>query len=454
MTIHETVSDGHRWLAARLNADGGGVILESPAWPVLPFGGGEHVQWRGPEGDHRNLFAGEPYFVSKRQVASMSAVVQAVESVVERPAYREHVLCAADHISRVEHGPKSVFFGYDFHLGESVPKLVEINTNAGGALLNATMARSRNTSASHDGTPFATFENISFEERDIVEMFRSEWRRQRGDMALETIAIVDTAPDAQYLGPEFRLFERLFRASGMHAVVADPSELEWHDAKLWHRSVPIDLVYNRLTDFSLSELASTPLRSAYLTGGVVVTPHPRAHALYADKRILAVLTDEKLLRSWGVTDGEIRILASGIPRTVVVNGTNCEQLWQSRRKLFFKPAAGFGSKGAYRGDKITKRVWEEILAGDYVAQDFVLPGVRQALVDGKPVELKVDVRNYVYDGRVQMVVARMFQGQTTNFRTPGGGFAPVYEVQDAGHNKPAERLLAETIELGQLRPVH
>ena len=40
--------------------------------------------------------------------------------------------------------------------------------------------------------------------------------------------------------------------------------------------------------------------------------------------------------------------------------------------------------------------------------------------------LKFDLRNYVYDGRVQWVAARLYQGQATNFRTTGGGFAPVY----------------------------
>ena len=39
--------------------------------------------------------------------------------------------------------------------------------------------------------------------------------------------------------------------------------------------------------------------------------------------------------------------------------------------------------------------------------------------------LKLDVRNYVYDGSVQLLAARLYQGQTTNMRTPGGGFAPV-----------------------------
>ena len=39
---------------------------------------------------------------------------------------------------------------------------------------------------------------------------------------------------------------------------------------------------------------------------------------------------------------------------------------------------------------------------------------------------EVDLRAYTYDGCVQLLTARMYSGQTTNFRTPGGGFAPVF----------------------------
>jgi hypothetical protein len=41
---------------------------------------------------------------------------------------------------------------------------------------------------------------------------------------------------------------------------------------------------------------------------------------------------------------------------------------------------------------------------------------------------RFDIRTYAYDGLVQWTAARMYQGQTTNFRTPGGGFAPVYSL--------------------------
>ncbi len=40
--------------------------------------------------------------------------------------------------------------------------------------------------------------------------------------------------------------------------------------------------------------------------------------------------------------------------------------------------------------------------------------------------MKADIRCLVYVRRIQLVSARLYQGQTTNFRTPGGGFAPVF----------------------------
>ena len=87
----------------------------------------------------------------------------------------------------------------------------------------------------------------------------------------------------------------------------------------------------------------------------------------------------------------------------------------------------FGNAWAvYRGDKLTRRVWEEIRAGDYVAQAFVPPSERSIRDAASPLALKLDLRNYVYDGKVQMLAARLYQGQTTNFRTPEGGFATVF----------------------------
>lgn len=46
-------------------------------------------------------------------------------------------------------------------------------------------------------------------------------------------------------------------------------------------------------------------------------------------------------------------------------------------------------------------------------------------VDGEPVARKIDVRLYTYGSEILLAAARIYQGQTTNFRAPGGGFAPV-----------------------------
>lgn len=59
------------------------------------------------------------------------------------------------------------------------------------------------------------------------------------------------------------------------------------------------------------------------------------------------------------------------------------------------------------------------------------PGERALAADPEHRPLKFDLRNYVYDGQIDWLAARLYQGQTTNFRTPGGGFAPVYSLPGA-----------------------
>jgi hypothetical protein len=372
---------------------------------------------------HPHLFSALPVFVSREHVTRMAAVIAAVESVVALPAYRAAVLDRAPSIARFETGPRGVFLGYDFHLGDQGPRLIEINTNAGGALLNAQLGRAQRACCEEvRGLITGPLDTELLEDR-LWAMFLEEWRLARGDRPFARIAIVDQAPAQQYLFPEFLLFQRLFEARGVHAVVADPSQLEWREGVLGHAGERIDLVYNRLTDFYFEAPEHAALREAYLSGAAVVTPHPRAHALYADKRNLALLTDAARLRAWDVEERTIATLLSGIPATRRVDPAHAEQWWSERKALFFKPAAGFGSRGSYRGDKLTRKVFADILAGDYVAQALVPPSERRA---GASQALKMDLRNYVYDAEVQLIAARLYQGQTTNFRTPGGGFAPVF----------------------------
>ena len=373
------------------------------------------------------MFAAMPVFVSRTHLESMAAIIAAVEQVIALPAYREIVLGWAPEIVHVDaSGARGVFLSYDFHISDAEPKLIEINTNAGGALLNAALARAQRACCPQIAGMTTGPVAVEALGETFVTMFFDEWRLARGDRQLRRIAIVDENPKDQYLYPEFILFQQLFHRHGVEAVIADPAALRLHDGVLSHGGEPVDFVYNRLTDFMLDKPANAVLREAYLQDSVVLSPHPRAHALYANKRNLSVLSDPERLRVFGVSEDIARTLLNGIPKTEIVETTNAERLWSGRRKLFFKPAAGFGSRASYRGDKLTKRVWEQILAGDYVAQSMVLPGERLIGDRQAPQALKFDLRNYVYNGAVQFVTARLYQGQTTNFRTPGGGFAPVF----------------------------
>jgi len=69
----------------------------------------------------------------------------------------------------------------------------------------------------------------------------------------------------------------------------------------------------------------------------------------------------------------------------------------------------------------------EIARHDY-GPHGVFMGYDFHLANGASVTRKTDVRLYVYNGQVLLTAARLYQGQTTNFRTPGGGFAPVFVV--------------------------
>ncbi len=385
------------------------------------------------------LFVAQPVFVATPQLQRMAQVVEAIESVVALPAYREQALGTAPAIARLGiRGPMGVFFGYDFHLDHGHLGLIEVNTNAGGAMLNAVLARAQRACCAVVETMVPTLAAVAAFEQRIVDMFRREW--QLSGLArrpLASIAIVDGAPEEQYLYPEFLLFQQLFERHGLRAVIADPAALEWRNGVLWHGELAIDLVYNRLTDFYLEQASSATLREAYLRQAIVLTPHPGAHALYADKRHLALFSDAARLQALGVPPATQRILLEHVPHTEVVDAALAQRLWDARRSLFFKPATGFGSRAAYRGDKLTKRVWQDILAGDYVAQAIVVPGERmindpETMKAEKATKaMKFDLRAYTYDGAVQWVAARLYQGQTTNFRTPGGGFAPVYSSADA-----------------------
>ncbi|MDX8386880.1 MAG: hypothetical protein R8M11_10260 [Gallionella sp.] len=396
--------------AAVLNADPQTFKTDRAALEAKICSLGENVQQSLSVG-HDFMFADVPLFISSEQLAQMQAVIAAVERVVHLPGW----------LDSPENGgaTKGVFYGYDFHLNAQGAQLIEINTNAGGGLLNNMLVESQ-SGVNFPGTTTSE-DNL---EAHFLEMFRNEYRQVHGDAPLKSIAIVDEHPESQYFYPEFLLAQRMFERDGITAFIADPSELHSGDDGLYIGDKKIDLIYNRLTDFSLQH--HVELRQAYESGFAVVTPAPTHYVRYADKRNLARLSDTDVLHDVGASEADIAALQAGVPHTFLVRLGMDDEIWAKRKQLFFKPNTGYGSKGTFRGKNVTKRVFKEIMESDYVAQQLAVPGERMVCTsDGEEKLLKCDVRCYVYDGAIQLICARLYQGQTTNMRTPGGGFALV-----------------------------
>lgn len=383
--------------------------------------------------ERSGMFAKSAVFLDRVFLNKQLEIIAALERVVALPVYQQEALSYAPETARFVPKAAGVFMGYDFHISADGPKLIEVNTNAGGALINALLIRAQKTCCDLVGNQQPGKLNLrqinkNELEQQFVDMFRMEWRLERESAPLCSIAIVDDDPKTQYMLPEFILFQQLFERHSIKTVICDPAELSYRDGCLRHGALKIDLVYNRLTDFSLEEQKSRELRDAYKAGAVVLTPHPRNHALYADKRNLALLCDGRFLEAISVDSQTQEVLAQGLAKTIRVDKQLADSLWSNRKQLFFKPAKGFGSKGAYRGDKLTLKVFKEILENEYVAQTLIKPSERHLEINHTLVGLKMDIRHYVYRGQTQLVCARLYQGQTTNFRNPGGGFAQVVVI--------------------------
>jgi len=217
-----------------------------------------------------HLLSNISVFISESETSEMLRIVRAIEAATRLPGYQETALSWAPEIARHEFGPRGVFMGYDFHLAAAGPKLIEVNTNAGGAFLNALLARAQRACCAEVGVALGKSKADDFE-LAVLRMFQQEWDLQQRTGVPQRIAIVDDRPAEQYLYPEFLLARRLFLKHGIETVIADARQLRYERDRLLAEGRPVDLVYNRLVDSSLGHPEHEALRAAYLNGAVVVT---------------------------------------------------------------------------------------------------------------------------------------------------------------------------------------
>jgi hypothetical protein len=376
------------------------------------------------------LVSGSVVFLAPGDASAMDRTVRLITHALNSAPYQQKIEQYAPELARQSRPTTGGVLGFDFHLGSPSPRLIEINTNPGGLLISLELARAATASCDCLTEPLSVLTAAGVEinqvERRIADSFLAEWTSARGSLPLRSIAIVDDDPQSQYLYPEFLLYRRLLERAGWRVMIADAASLVLQDRAIFAAGERIDLVYNRVTDFYLADERHSVLRRAYEMDLAVITPHPAAHARWADKRLLAWLNDEELLVKAGLDAADRAHLWRTIPATEVVEPAAAEDLWKRRKGLFFKPIAGFGSKAAYRGDKLTRAAFDHILTHRYVAQAIAPTSFRRiSSVEGVEADLRVDVRSYAMQGETWLRSARLYRGQTTNFRTTGGSFAPV-----------------------------
>lgn len=288
----------------------------------------------------------------------------------------------------------SVCTSFDFHLVNGhEPKLIEINTNAAFLALGIAL---------YDFWQVKPATGFDFAK--MVAMFREEARLV--GQSSPNLAIMDEKPEQQRLFIEFLIYQQVFAQAGIDCKIIDVPQV----AELAAGT----LIYNRYTDFYLKEPQSLQLKDLYNAGKVHLSPTPWEYFLVGDKQRLSDWQKQTELP---------------VPKSLLkiydLATADKDQIWNERKKLFFKPKASFGSKQAYNGASMSRKVFDEAFAQGFVAQEYAPPPEVDVLHDNQNLRLKYDLRCYTYKDELQLVIARLYQGQTTNLKTIGGGFAIV-----------------------------
>ena len=289
---------------------------------------------------------------------------------------------------------KNVCTSYDFHINENNElKLIEINTNAAFLALGVMLNEFLNIQTPNN-----------FNSENIVEMFKNEIKLE--NLNPKRIYILDSKPEQQRLFIEFLIYKYLFIKNDLDATIVDISEI----SKIKESS----LVYNRYTDFYLELNESSHLKNNYLNNQFQLSPSPKEYFLIADKQRMLDWQKQNLIP-----------IPNSLLKIDRLTSENAENIWKNRKNLFFKPSNSFGSKQVYKGASISRRVFDEAIQNQLLAQEVCPAPEIEFKLNDKIEKFKYDIRCFVYDGKLQFCIARMFQGQTTNLQTYGGGFTPI-----------------------------
>ena len=258
-----------------------------------------------------------------------------------------------------------------------------------------------------------------------------------------TIAIVDW-PGLPTL-TEFEMFQRLFAAAGLRAIICAPGDLRYTRGRLRAGDAAIDVVYRRVL---LSELLArpqdaAPLFRAYLAGDVTVVNSFRAKLLHK-KMSLALLSDDRYASLY--TPVQRRAIARHVPWTRKVREGHTtyggrivdltDFVLRAKDRLVLKPNDEYGGKGVILGWTVERHEWEQTLlaalTSSYVVQERVAVP-REAfpvLLDRMHfLDLALDCDPYLFWGKVGGQLTRLSSSALLNVTAGAGSVVPTYVVE-------------------------
>lgn len=366
-------------------------------------------------------------------------MVKTLYSLREDLNYQDFVLKKSPKVAQFNPNNKSLCMSYDFHINsEGQLKLIEVNTNAAFLVMGYFLYQAHQLPL-----PIADFTMDELHRNFLEEYSLNRTSEYESLPRPLNIAIIDEDPAKQKLYFEFLLYQQLLSQYGHRVFIADPKELLLTDQKQLiiesQSQYPIDFIYNRTTDFYLDTEPIGAMKMAYLDGHVTLSPNPHEYALLADKNRMIEWSLACSGNKEGETtdssspffiseaqNGELKKIQSNLLSTELLQQSNSAHIWAHKKKYFLKPLTSFGSKGSYRGEGISHSLFNQIIDKNFLAQEFCPAPEKKFSADGfESTKLKYDLRFYAYKDRIQLVIARLYQGQVTNLKTPLGGFAPI-----------------------------
>lgn len=359
----------------------------------------------------------QPVHIKHADLRSMIRLVRDLYVLSRLPAYREAILAEVPDIARFDPGHDAVMMGYDFHLTVDGPRLIEVNTNAGGGLI---------AYLSH--LPEDLPGPVSLPDRltnQVLDSFAEEFFRfSRGARQRPVnILILDEQPQDQFLYPEMQVFQQLFEQWGVACAIVDPKDVEEKNKEVFYQGNKVEMIYNRHCDFYLETQPLAGIARAYQAGNLCLTPNPFTYALLGDKRRMALWSDRQCLELSGLARKSAEQIFRHTPYTRRLADLDPENLWKMRKQLVFKPATRFGSRGVYMGERISRSRFDSLPPEQTLVQAVVAPSLTWLVDREQP--MKTDFRLFVYRDRPLGLAARLYRGQVTNLQSEGSGFAPV-----------------------------